>query len=287
MNSVIYECHCHIALDGSDFKNAAARHKNGPDRQYVENILEQYQDAGIPYIRDGGDKWGVSRLAKEIAPDYGLEYATPVFPIYKKDNYGSFIGEGFETMSDFRALVARAKTEGADFIKIMGSGIMDFNQYAVLSGFVLTGPEIREMITIAHGEGFPVMLHMNSCEGVKWAVEAGADSIEHGNYLDRSALAMLAESECVWVPTLTPTVKAMESGAFNAQGIKEVFDMQQGNVALGNAFYVPIAAGSDAGAQNVPHVQSIMDEASRLAKLLGSWSPVLYGQEKLREKFKG
>ena len=88
----IYECHCHIALDGEDFKNAAARHKNGADIQHIRRVFEKYRSKGVSYIRDGGDKWGVSAAASQIAEEYDIEYATPVFPIHKKGNYGSFIG---------------------------------------------------------------------------------------------------------------------------------------------------------------------------------------------------
>ena len=39
------------------------------------------------------------------------------------------------------------------------------------------------MVHIAHEEGFAVMSHTNGCYGVQAAVEAGVDSIEHGNYM--------------------------------------------------------------------------------------------------------
>ena len=89
--SEIYECHCHIALDGEDFSKASAKHKDGADEKHIRSVFEKYRSMGIAYIRDGGDKWGVSAFASKIADEYGIEYATPVFPIHKKGNYGSFI----------------------------------------------------------------------------------------------------------------------------------------------------------------------------------------------------
>lgn len=287
MNTAIYECHCHIALDGTDVKSAVCRHASGPDREYIRNVLSDYRDNGIFYIRDGGDKWGVSKAAKQIAGEYDIEYATPIFPIYKKGYYGSFIGMPYETITEYRELVSQAKREGADFIKLMGSGIMDFSRNGMLTGQHLTLHELREMVSIAHGEGFPVMIHMNSADGVKAAVEAGVDSVEHGNYVDRSALAMLAESDCIWVPTLMPTENLIGQGLYDDESLKSVLGMQLGNVALGHAFHVTLAAGSDAGCKGVHHVQGALEEAERMAKLLGSFSPILYGQEKLRERFKG
>lgn len=42
-----------------------------------------YQTQGIHFVRDGGDALGVSRRAKELAPEYGIDYRTPIFAIHK------------------------------------------------------------------------------------------------------------------------------------------------------------------------------------------------------------
>lgn len=55
------------------------------------------------------------------------------------------------------------------------------------------------MIHIAHEEGFAVMAHVNGAGAVKDAVEAGVDSVEHGNFMDEACLQALAESGTVWV----------------------------------------------------------------------------------------
>ena len=52
----VYECHCHVALDGVDYRNARTRHRNGPDEAWVRGVLDAYRRAGIRYVRDGGDK---------------------------------------------------------------------------------------------------------------------------------------------------------------------------------------------------------------------------------------
>lgn len=285
MIASIYECHCHIALDGVDFRNAAARHKNGPDVAFVRGLLEDYMNSGICYLRDGGDKWGASRLAKELAGEYGLEYASPIFPIYKKGNYGAFLGVPYESLSDYRGLVERVRREGGSFIKLMASGIMDFDCYGSITGFI--PEELPELVHIAHEEGLPVMVHMNSAEGIKRAAEAGADSIEHGNYTDREALTLMAERGTIWVPTISATENLLGEGLFHEQALQAILAMQRDNIRLGHELGVTIACGSDAGAGCVPHVQSSLDEASRLGKLLGSLEPILQGQEALRARFPG
>ena len=283
----VYECHCHVALDGVDYRNARIRYENGTDEAWVRGVLDAYRRAGIPYVRDGGDKWGASALARRLAGEYGIEYATPLFPIYRKGNYGAFIGVPYETVSDFRALVARVRAGGGGFIKIMGSGLMDFDRYGALTGFVLEQSELEELVRISHGEGFPVMIHMNSADGIKRAVDAGVDSVEHGNYADREALAMMAGAGCIWVPTFSVTVNLLGRGRFDETALRKIAEMERATIQLGHSLGVTIACGSDAGAFCVMHAEASLQEAERLAELMGGPEPVRAGQERLRSVFPG
>ncbi len=139
---------------------------------------------------------------------------TPVFPIFKKGNYGGFLGRAYKSISDYRALVQEAAEKGADFIKLMLTGIMDFDRFGVLTGFSIPEDEMRELVNIAHGEGFAVMAHVNGTDPVKSAVDAGVDSVEHGNFADSSAVRALIDAGCVWVPTLAPTWNFVGKGVF-------------------------------------------------------------------------
>ena len=191
---MVVDCHIHMALDGGYWKDALARHKEAPDEQFIRKTLETYKSLGFTYLRDGGDRWNAGKRASELAPEYGIRYRTPVFPIYRKGHYGSFIGRGFETLDDFRALISEVKTKGGHFIKIMISGLMDFNRYGVLTDEPMPDALIRELTNIAHGEGFSIMAHANGDAAVRGAVLAGIDSVEHGAYLTDETLQMLAES---------------------------------------------------------------------------------------------
>ena len=64
------ECHAHVIMDGVNYKNAVALHKDGVCEEAVRKHLKAYQDAGITFVRDGGDARGASALAKELAGEY-------------------------------------------------------------------------------------------------------------------------------------------------------------------------------------------------------------------------
>ena len=158
------ECHAHIIMDGKNYKAAVSLHRNGPAEGPIRQHLEAWQQAGVTFVRDGGDALGVSARARELAPEYGIDYRTPVFAIHKKGHYGGIVGHAFEDRKEYRELVERAKREGADFIKIMISGIMEFDQFGVLNEEGLSGEEIREM-----------MNHINSYPRKKWNGQAPID----------------------------------------------------------------------------------------------------------------
>ena len=254
------DCHMHMVLDGVDWKNAIRRHENGPDMAFIRRAIEVYRDLGVTYLRDGGDRWGVGKAARELAEGYGICYRTPLAPLCKKGHYGAFIGTVYENMAEYRALVRKAKSDGADFIKIMISGLMDFDRFGVLTEDGYSADEIRELIHTAHEEGFSVMAHANGAGTVEAAARAGVDSVEHGAYLDEAALAAMAEMGTVWVPTLSTIGNLRGKGRFDETAVCAILESAMENVAAFAAQGGLIAPGTDAGAWAVPH-GSITEEA--------------------------
>ena len=245
--------HMHMVLDGVYWRDAIARHSAGVDKDFVRKTLKIYRDAGYTYLRDGGDWWGVGAYAREIAPGYGIIYRTPLAPLCKKGHYGGFIGLTYENEKEYAALVKQHRANGADFIKIMISGLMDFDCYRVLSEPGLPAPLIRELIHIAHEEGFAVMAHANGARTVQAAAEAGVDSVEHGAYLDGEALAAMAAGGVVWVPTLSAIGNLQGKGRFEEDAVKRILDSSLANVAAYGEMGGLVACGSDAGAWAVTH----------------------------------
>ena len=191
------DLHIHMLLDGVYWRDAIAAHKPQPDDALIRRRLAAYRSAGITYLRDGGDRFGVCLRVRELAAEYGIAYCTPAFPICKKGRYGGFIGRSWETFADYQALLAQARAAGADFIKLMVSGLMDFSAFGVLTEEPLTGEEMRCLVAAAHDQGFAVMAHCNGAKAVQSLAISGVDSIEHGAYLDDEACHALAENGVV------------------------------------------------------------------------------------------
>ncbi|MBQ6832553.1 MAG: amidohydrolase family protein [Oscillospiraceae bacterium] len=247
------DCHIHAVLDGIDWKAALMRHAQIPDDGFIHKMLKTYQAQGYTYLRDGGDRWGAGFRARELAEDYGITYKTPGAPLCKAGHYGSFIGVCYSTINEYTQLVKKARTDGADFIKIMISGLMDFNWFGVLTEPALDGQWIRQLVHIAHEEGFSVMAHANGTEAVLPAAEAGVDSVEHGAYLHEEALWAMKEAKTVWVPTVSTVGNLRGKGRFDDRAVEQILESALENIHRYTQMGGLIAPGSDAGAWSVPH----------------------------------
>ena len=164
-------------------------------------------------------------------------------------------------------MVTQKRAEGADFIKIMISGLMDFDRFGVLTEDGLPPETIRELIHIAHEEGFAVMAHANGARTVEAAALAGVDSVEHGAYLDTDALRAMRENGAVWVPTLSTIGNLRGMGRFDETAVAAILESAMENVAAFAAMGGLIAPGTDAGAWAVPH--GSLSEYALLEQVLG------------------
>ena len=248
-----YDCHMHMVLDGVYWKAAMARHAGGADEAFIHRTLGCYRDAGFTYLRDCGDKLGAGKRARELAAGYGIEYRTPLAPLCKKGHYGAFIGEVFENPGEFAALVDKLDVQGCDFIKIMISGLMDFDHFGVLTEEGLPAAEIKELVHIAHDKGFAVAVHCNGAATILAAAEAGVDSIEHGAYQNEESLAAMQQAGCIWVPTVSTVGNLLGKGRFDDRAVAAILDSALSNCERFAALGGILAPGSDAGAWAVPH----------------------------------
>ena len=280
-----FDCHIHMVLDGVSWKSAIARHEAAPEENFIRHTLQTYRDLGYTYLRDGGDRWGAGKRARELSGEYGIRYRTPLSPLCKAGQYGTFIGEKYENLRQYHALVLKMKAQGADFIKIMISGLMDFDQFGRLTQPGLPPMEIRELIHIAHEEGMAVMAHANGSATVEAAAMAGVESVEHGAYLTPDALAAMAEMGTVWVPTLSAIGNLRGKGRFCENAVSAILHSALENVDAFSRMGGMLACGSDAGAWAVPH--GCDTEEALLALALGGETQQILqrGNQCIAEKF--
>jgi imidazolonepropionase-like amidohydrolase len=153
--------------------------------------------------------------------------------------------------------VRRQIKAGVDNIKLGASGV-EVGRYAYTWMTTLSAEEIAAAVAEAHRWGRTVAIHCQSFDAAKFALRAGADTIEHGTRLDEEALALFAKSRTALVPTLSTLFSVLELGeTLNLMG-KQREEMAVNKdhwlsaVARAHAGNVPIGAGSDIG-NRYPH----------------------------------
>ena len=155
-----------------------------------------------------------------------------------------------DTVDQINVAVRRDIKYGADWIKLMATGgVMDpISDYTVQE---LSEEQMAKAVEVAHRAGKKVMAHAEGSEGIKAAVRAGVDSIEHGTVLDEEG-ARLMEQHGTWlVPTLYCFQHDLETGLSQgrdpASFAKGVAIMKEQGPAFKRALehHVKIAYGLD------------------------------------------
>jgi imidazolonepropionase-like amidohydrolase len=108
-------------------------------------------------------------------------------------------GGGAPNPDSYRQQAEARVAAGSDWVKVYGSR---GSYQSVDTTQTLTVDEMKAAVDAAHSKGRPVAIHSYGPSGVKDAVRAGADSIEHGIDLDDETLADMAARGTVWVPTI-------------------------------------------------------------------------------------
>jgi imidazolonepropionase-like amidohydrolase len=138
---------------------------------------------------------------------------------------------------------------GSDWIKVYASrGSFD----SVETTQTLSFDEMKAIVDTAHAQGKKVAIHSYGANGVKDAVRAGADSIEHGIDLDDETLAEMVKRGTVWVPTIDHNrfyVDAKDEFGFTPEAIPPLQEYIQRNLESTRRAHkagVRLGMGSDA-----------------------------------------
>lgn len=174
--------------------------------------------------------------------------------------------EGVINSPDEARQAVRARyQEGADVIKITATGgVLSQASSGMNSQF--DDAELKALIAAAKDYGFKVAAHAHGTEGLKRALKAGVDSIEHGTFMDDESIALFKKNGAWFVPTIS-------AGRFVADKAKEpnyysplvrpkaaaIGPQIQGTFARAYKAGVKIAFGTDAGV--FPHGENAKEFA--------------------------
>ncbi|MFM8480507.1 MAG: amidohydrolase family protein [Gammaproteobacteria bacterium] len=304
----LMDMHVHLTSEYSRTSELDRFKKDGPDvaldgALYAERTLQ----AGFTTVRDLGDSFRAS-IALRNAINAGKVAGPRIFAAGKSiastgghadptNGWADFLGggdvgpvDGVVNGAEQGAQAVRQRyKEGSDLIKITATGgVLSIAKSGLNPQF--TEDEIRTIVTTARDYGFKVAAHAHGAEGMKRAVRAGVDSIEHGTFMDDETIALMKERGTYYVPTITagrwvfdrskedgffPTLVRPKAAAIGPQiqgtfakaykaGVKIVFGTDTGVSAHGDngrEFVLMVEAG-------MPPMETIKSATSVAAKFL-------------------
>jgi imidazolonepropionase-like amidohydrolase len=252
----LINAHMHIMLDASADPTTVAM-EEGVEESVLKGYGrgEQMLRAGITTARDlGGFEYGEITLrdafASGDAPGPRLLCAGKLITSIR--GHGWMIGSEVDGPDQVRAAARENLEHGVDCIKLMATGGV-MTEGVVPGEIHLTEDELRAGVEVAHEAGLRTATHAQGTEGIKNALRAGIDTVEHGIYLDEEAIEMMVRRGVVFVPTLAAPYRIAEAGeakgvpAFAVQKSLQVMDTHRRSFERAVAAGVTIAAGNDGG----------------------------------------
>ena len=162
--------------------------------------------------------------------------------------FGEGVADGVEAVQH---KVREVIKYGADVIKICATGgVLSKGDDPNASQFTLE--EMKAIVADAHRLGRKVAAHAHGAEGVRWASEAGVDSIEHGHLMDDAAIATRKKNGTYLVPTLflgeymEKNLDRSDVPEYSKQKMRDVAAAMQKNVKKAFDAGVKVAFGTDA-----------------------------------------
>lgn len=285
-----------FTLNATDFTIRAVKH------------AERTVMAGFTTVRDLGDSDNITiSLKKAILSGLiiGPTIYTSTLPIATTGGHGDPTnGRSWKNMIDVgpehgvvngvaeaRAAVRQRYKEGADLIKITATGgVLSVAKSGQNPQFFQD--ELNAIVATAKDYGFTVAVHAHGKEGIRRAIIAGVDSIEHGTYMDNEIFRLMKKHGVYYVPTILagnwvaekakipgffpelvrpkaaaigPKIKSTFRSAYEA-GVKIAFGSDTGVSAHGDNWQ-ELVLMTEAGMPAMEVLQSATVEAAKLLKI--------------------
>lgn len=256
--------HVHLVLpgDGSPFAEVEHESDIALALRAAHNAAESLK-AGVTTVRDCGGRGTIVLELREALKEGKLTGPRIIacgWPVTMTGGHERYFGGEADGEVELRRMVRRQVSAGADFIKVLASGGGTPGTLSHHPSFSLD--ELRVIADTAHGLGLPTGMHCIATESIAWAMEAGADIIEHALFMDideelrfnQSVAADLAASGIPVATTMQVArdIQDLGIGDTNMDRWKRMLDADREIKARLHELGVALLPGSDAGWRATP-----------------------------------
>ncbi|COJ24130.1 amidohydrolase family protein [Weissella confusa] len=247
----LINAHTHIVMA------ADGRERAGQDVTLDTLVaLQNLQDAiasGVTTIRDAGSTDNIDlKLATKIRqqrlqlPDIIGSGAA----LTMTGGHGSKIGMEVDGVDEVRKAARWNLKHGAQTIKLMATGGVSLDGEQPTDE-QLSVEELTAAVLEAHHKGKPAMAHAQGTQGIKNAILAGVDSVEHAVYLDDETIQMLLDTNTAIVPTMAAPWQMLQHKddipAYMYDKASALWEAHQQSIRDAAAAGVNVVMGTDAG----------------------------------------
>ena len=264
----IIDCHVHLCLDGSADPMRSLQSDSEPvmtlktARNAQLTLL-----AGVTTVRDMGARNGVTLPIRDAVAD-GIVPGPRILSsgrcICMTGGHGWPFGREADGEDEVRKAVREQIKAGVDVIKLMATGgVMTPGVDPGAAQF--TYEELKAGVEEAHKAGRRTASHAQGNQGVKNALRAGIDSIEHGVFLDDEAVQLFLARKTALIPTISAPFHILEKGikgGVPAYAVEKTKKVSKTHIESAKKAYregVTIAMGTDAGTPFNGHGENLKE----------------------------
>jgi len=252
----LINAHGHLELDpGADVAGWFAR--TTPTQRAIFAAIQAGRAvrAGVTTVRDLGSTNRIAIEVRDLIRQGKLPGPTVVAAghvICMTGGHGAFVGREADGPDEVRSAVRKERRDGAEVIKFIATGGV-LTAAAVPGAQELSEEELRAGVDEAHRHGLRTAAHAIGTEGIKAALRAGIDSVEHGQLIDEEGIELLLDRQAFLVPTLAAIRCITDAGAeaglpdYVVRKASDIAKQAEDNLRRAYQAGVHIAAGSDAG----------------------------------------
>jgi len=259
----------HIHALSTPIANPASLNSEDPSKIAMRGFrhLQQHLKSGVTFVRDMNGRRQVEVGLRDAIRDgivIGPEYYVAGQCLTMTGGHGSNTGRECDGSVDCMKAAREQLKRGVDFVKLMATGgVMSPGMNEDESQ--LEEDEMAAAIREAHKAGKKTAVHAHGATGIKNAVRAGIDSVEHGSYIDDECIEMMLRRNTAYVPTLAVDYFLFKDGnernvaKYAVEKAKRAHEHHvKGFLKAWNAG-VLIGTGTDAGTPYNPHYGTYME----------------------------
>jgi imidazolonepropionase-like amidohydrolase len=217
----LVDSHVHLTLDAGGVLSQLEEVQLSPAAKAFNALTNAHKTlaAGFTTVRNLGDRDGVTLALRDairdgqvVGPniiDAGTSISTTSGHMDPALGFRDDLRDALDRHENLcdgadacRRAVRLQVARGVDVIKIATTGGVNSRIGAGL-GQQMFDDEVRAIVETAKLYGKKVAVHAHGADGVKVALAAGVDSIEHGTTLDDECLELFRRSGAYYVPTLS------------------------------------------------------------------------------------